>query len=147
MILLLLVLDPAISQVGPVKAQQSPLPAPSPTPALLTASEELWLTNGWPTATPAEMGMDETKLKQARDFAVSQGRGSGFITRRGKLILSWGSSSQRYALKSTAKSIGVTTLGLAIKDGLMNLSDKAQQHYPGSHPKIRYLKLIPTSGP
>jgi CubicO group peptidase (beta-lactamase class C family) len=130
MILLLLVLEPAISQAGAVKAQQPPPPAPSPTPTPPPASEEVWPTNDWPTATPAEMGMDETKLKQARDFAISEGRGSGFITRGGNLVMSWGSSSQRYALKSTAKSIGVTTLGLAIKDGVMNLSDKAQQHHP-----------------
>jgi CubicO group peptidase (beta-lactamase class C family) len=34
-------------------------------------------------------------------------------------------------LKSTTKSISITALGLAIKDGLMNLSDQAQQHHPG----------------
>jgi CubicO group peptidase (beta-lactamase class C family) len=129
MILLLLVLEPAISQAGLAKARQPLPPAPSLTPTLPPASEEVWPTNGWPTATPAEMGMNETKLKQARDFAVSQGGGSGFITRGGKLVLSWGSSSQRYALKSTTKSIGVTALGLAIKDGVMNLSDQAQQHH------------------
>ena len=129
MILLLLVLEPAISQAGLAKAQQPSPPPPSPTPTLSPASEELWPTNGWPTATPAEMGMNETKLKQARDFAVSQGEGSGFITRGGKLVLSWGSSSQPYALKSTTKSIGLTALGLAIKDGVMNLSDQAQHHH------------------
>jgi CubicO group peptidase (beta-lactamase class C family) len=129
-ILLLIVLEPTISQAGAVKAQQLPQAVPSPTSTLLPGSEELWPTNGWSTATPAEMGMDETKLKQARDFAVSQGGGSGFITRGGNLVLSWGNSSQRYALKSTTKSIGGTALGLAIKDGLMNLSDQAQQHHP-----------------
>jgi CubicO group peptidase (beta-lactamase class C family) len=129
MILLLLVLQSTMSQVGLVIAQQPPLLAPSLTSTPPSASEEVWPTNGWPTATPAEMGMDETKLKQARDFAVSQGRGSGFITRGGKLVMSWGSSSQRYDLKSTTKSIGISALGLAIKDGLMNLSDQAQQHH------------------
>jgi CubicO group peptidase (beta-lactamase class C family) len=124
-----LVLEPAISQAGGVEARHSLPPAPSLTPTLPPASEEVWPTNGWPTATPAEMGMNETKLKQARDFAVSQGGGSGFITRGGKLVLSWGSLSQRYPLKSTAKSIGVTALGLAIKDGVMNLSDQAQQYH------------------
>lgn len=112
-----------VYQSGPI-SQVNPTPIPPP------ASEEVWPTNRWPTATPAEMGMDEAKLKQARDFAVSQGGGSGFITRGGKRVMSWGSSSQRYDLKSTGKSIGISALGLAIKDGLMNLSDQAQQHHP-----------------
>jgi hypothetical protein len=83
-ILLLQALEPTIPQAGPAMAQQPPPPAPSPTPT----SEEVWPTNGWPTATPAEMGMDETKLKQARDFAVSKGGGSGVVTRGGKLVMS-----------------------------------------------------------
>jgi hypothetical protein len=62
---------------------------------------------------------DETKLKQARDFAVSEGGGSGFITRGGKLVMSWGSPSQRYDLKSTTESIGVTALGLAVSETLL----------------------------
>jgi CubicO group peptidase (beta-lactamase class C family) len=42
--------------------------------------------------------------------------------------MSWGSQDTLYDLKSTTKSIGVTALGLAAKDGLMGLPDKAQQH-------------------
>jgi CubicO group peptidase (beta-lactamase class C family) len=42
--------------------------------------------------------------------------------------MSWGSQSTLYDLKSTTKSIGVTVLGLALKDGLMDLPDQAQQH-------------------
>lgn len=61
-ILLLLVLEPTLSQAGAVKAQQPPPAVPSPTPTLLTASGDVWPTNGWPTATPAEMGTVMGKL-------------------------------------------------------------------------------------
>ena len=88
-----------------------------------------WPTLGWETATPAEMNMDETLLQLARDYALTAG-GSGIITRSGKIVMSWGDLATRYALKSTTKSIGVTTLGLALHDGLLNLDDPAQLHLP-----------------
>jgi CubicO group peptidase (beta-lactamase class C family) len=102
------------------------------TEASLNTNNEsmLWPTNGWEKATPVEMGMDSTKLMQAKNYATSAGGGSGLITRGGKAVMWWGSQTQRYDLKSTTKSIGVTALGLAIKDNLMNLSDKAQEYHP-----------------
>lgn len=84
---------------------------------------------GWETASPQQAGMDESKLWQARDYALTGG-GSGCIIRGGKLVMSWGNQATRYDLKSTNKSIGVTVLGLALKDGLMNLEDKVQQYCP-----------------
>jgi VCBS repeat-containing protein len=89
-----------------------------------------WPTNGWISATPAEMGLDQAKLEEACDYALT-GAGSGFITRGGKLVMSWGSLSQLYDLKSTTKSIGVTILGLAMADGVVDVNDPAQIHLPG----------------
>lgn len=83
---------------------------------------------GWETATPQEMGMDLSQLEQAREYALSGG-GSGCIIRGGKLVFSWGDQGVRYDLKSTTKSIGITALGLAVQDGLMDLSDRARDHY------------------
>jgi CubicO group peptidase (beta-lactamase class C family) len=82
----------------------------------------------WSKAAPAEAGLDEEKLNQARDYALTGG-GSGFIVRGGKLVFSWGDPAQRYDLKSTTKSFGAAALGLAIKDGKMRLSDKARAHH------------------
>lgn len=73
--------------------------------------------------------MDERMLQQARDYALTGG-GSGYITRSGKLVLSWGDPKKRFDLKSTTKSFGVTALGLALKDGKIRLEDKAKQHHP-----------------
>jgi CubicO group peptidase (beta-lactamase class C family) len=65
----------------------------------------------------------------ARDYAMTGG-GSGYITRAGKLVLSWGDLKTRYVLKSTTKSFGATALGLAVLDGKIALTDKVTQHHP-----------------
>jgi len=79
---------------------------------------------------PSEVGMDINQLIQARDYATFLGGGSGMITRYGKLVLSWGNTSTCYKIKSSTKTIGMIALGLAIKDGLLDLDDFAQQHHP-----------------
>lgn len=83
----------------------------------------------WSQKTPAQVGMDAKLLDRAKEHALTGG-GSGFVTRHGYLILSWGDTQKRYDLKSTTKSIGVTALGLAIKDGKLRLTDKAADCHP-----------------
>ena len=83
----------------------------------------------WAKTTPAEARLDESRLNEARDYALTGG-GSGFIVRGGKLVFAWGDPAQRYDLKSTTKSFGSAALGLAIMDGKIGLSDKARQHHP-----------------
>ncbi|MEW6303575.1 MAG: serine hydrolase, partial [Verrucomicrobiota bacterium] len=83
----------------------------------------------WQKATPAEAGMDEAKLAQAREYALTGG-GSGYITRGGRLVMAWGDVAATYDLKSTTKSIGVTMLGVALKDGKVQLDDLAVKHHP-----------------
>lgn len=70
-------------------------------------------------------GMNIAELKQAADYVG----GSGCVTRGTKIVFSWGDLNKLYDLKSTTKSIGVTALGLAIKDGRMRLSDQANKHF------------------
>jgi CubicO group peptidase (beta-lactamase class C family) len=95
-------------------------------PSLLVES---WPQPSWAEASLEEAGMDFDLLLQAREYALTGG-GSGLITRYGKVVLSWGSSTQRYDLKSSAKSIGVTLLGLALLDGRLELDDLAQSCQP-----------------
>ena len=90
--------------------------------------EESWPGREWQRATPAEMGMDGARLARARDYALTGG-GSGYIVRHGRLVMAWGSPTQRYDLKSTTKAIGVTALGLAVTDGKMKLADKASKYH------------------
>ena len=93
------------------------------------STQTAWPTVEWETATPADMGMDESQLLAARNYAL-QGGGSGYITRGGKLILSWGDDQQLYDLKSSSKSIGFTAMGLAILDGKLSLDDRAIDRHP-----------------
>lgn len=92
-------------------------------------AEAIWPMPQWSRAEPAQVGMDEAKLAQARDYALTGG-GSGYITRHGRLVMAWGDPRARYDLKSTTKSIGSIALGLAIKDGTLRLEDKAKRHHP-----------------
>jgi CubicO group peptidase (beta-lactamase class C family) len=75
--------------------------------------------------TPALAGMIVAHLKQAAHYAA----GSGCVVRGGKIVFSWGDLDKHYDLKSTTKSIGVTALGLAIKDGRVGLRDAARKFY------------------
>jgi CubicO group peptidase (beta-lactamase class C family) len=92
-------------------------------------SAEIWPDKEWAHATAAEAGLDSAKLAEARDYALTGG-GAGYITRGGKLVLSWGDARQRYDLKSSTKSFGSIALGLAIKDGKVRLDHKARQFHP-----------------
>ncbi len=91
--------------------------------------ESVWPVPHWSRVEPAEVGMDEAKLGQAREYALT-GDGSGYITRHGRLVMAWGDPRTRYDLKSTTKSFGSIALGLAIKDGKLRLEDKAKRHHP-----------------
>jgi CubicO group peptidase (beta-lactamase class C family) len=78
---------------------------------------------------PIENGLDDAKLAQARDYALTA-EGSGCIIHRGRLVMQWGDQSALYDLKSSSKAIGVTVLGLALKDGLVKLDDPAKKFHP-----------------
>ena len=91
---------------------------------------EIWPGSQWERATPRQVGMDESVLQKARDYALTGG-GSGRITRHGKLVMEWGDQKQRYDLKSSTKAIGVTALGLALKDGkIASIQDPAAKYHP-----------------
>jgi CubicO group peptidase (beta-lactamase class C family) len=91
--------------------------------------EQVWPAADWPSATPAEVGMDAAKLAEARDYAL-RGGGSGCVIRHGRRILIWGDPKQLYDLKSSTKSFGATVLGLALLDGKVKLYDPARKYCP-----------------
>ena len=71
--------------------------------------------------------MEAAKLDAARDYSLIGG-GSGFITRHGRVVYTWGDSAALYTVKSATKSIGGIALGLALDDGRLKLADSAQMH-------------------
>ena len=89
----------------------------------------IWPTAGWIVATPDEVGLQQSLLEQARDYALT-GNGSGIIIKSGQQVLSWGDLATRYDLKSTTKSFGAALAGLALNDGLVDLDQLAQLYLP-----------------
>jgi len=51
----------------------------------------------WEIDTPEHLGMAQTELVEARDYALTGG-GSGCIIRGGRMIMSWGDQQQKYWL-------------------------------------------------
>ena len=93
-------------------------------------SVEIWPMPAWKQANPDEMGMDASVLGRAREYVLTGG-GSGFITRSGRVVMQWGDQKRRYDLKSSTKAIGVTAVGLALKDGkFKGLGDLAKKYHP-----------------
>jgi CubicO group peptidase (beta-lactamase class C family) len=93
------------------------------------ATTPVWPGAEWQRATPSEAGMLESRLIEARDYALTGG-GSGVVVRHGRLVMAWGDPAQLYDLKSTSKSIGVTMLGVALQDGKVKLDDQAITYQP-----------------
>ena len=90
----------------------------------------VWPGRKWEQARPQEAGMDAVILRKARDYALT-GEGSGSVIRHGRCVMQWGDQTQRYDLKSTTKAIGITAVGLALKDGKINsLRDRAKKYHP-----------------
>jgi len=90
----------------------------------------VWPGRKWEQARPQEAGMDAAILRKARDYALT-GEGSGCVIRHGRCVMQWGDQTQRYDLKSTTKAIGITAVGLALKDGKINsLRDRAKKYHP-----------------
>ena len=81
----------------------------------------------WEIDTPEHLGMDQAKLEEARDYALTGG-GSGCIIKGGKMVMAWGDQQQKYDLYSTTKSIGGIALALAIMDGKVDLDDRMIDH-------------------
>ena len=92
-------------------------------------AEPAWPDPDWPRVAPAEAGMDEASLAEARDYALS-GDGAGCVLRGGRMVMEWGDGRQLFDLKSSTKAIGVTALGLALMDGRAGLDDPAAKHHP-----------------
>ena len=97
--------------------------------SLTSACAAEYPDNEWATAKPGDLGLDVKSLEAARKYALSSG-GSGMVIYRGKRVLHWGDLKRTYDLKSTSKSIGLTAMALALKDGKLRWSDKAIDRHP-----------------
>ena len=94
--------------------------------------DDTQVDRGWMRVAPAEVGMDQALLDAAAAYASSapSGAGAGMVVRHGQLVHSWGDIDLRYELKSTTKSIGSLALGIAIDEGLLAATDRADARLP-----------------
>ncbi|MCB1882981.1 MAG: serine hydrolase [Geminicoccaceae bacterium] len=89
-----------------------------------------WPGSAWVSKAPAQVGVGAFRLDQAIAYAKRFG-GSGIVVRNGYRIASWGGQATRYDLKSATKSFGSILLGLAVADGRLDLTDRAQPRLHG----------------
>jgi CubicO group peptidase (beta-lactamase class C family) len=89
----------------------------------------VWPTTGWEPLAPSALGLNEGYLDQA-ELIDTAFNGNAFLSRGGYVARTWGDPSYVVDVKSVSKSIGVTLLGLALKDGLVSLNDKALDILP-----------------
>ncbi len=89
--------------------------------------------SGWVEATPADVGMNVTKLAEARDYStarVALDEEAGYIIRNGKLVYQWGDATKPFEMKSTTKSMGGLALLLALDEGKITMGDNVAQKLP-----------------
>jgi CubicO group peptidase (beta-lactamase class C family) len=82
----------------------------------------------WETRTPAELGMNEVKIEEAKAYALTR-NGAGMIVRNGYVVSTWGRTTDRFPVFSVTKAIGTLVLGYAVKDQAVSLDAKAQEYY------------------
>lgn len=82
----------------------------------------------WETRTPAELGMNELKLEEAKAYALTR-NGAGMVVRNGYVVSTWGKTTDRFPVGSVTKAIGTLVLGYAVRSQGVSLDAKAQEYY------------------
>ena len=81
----------------------------------------------WDTASPVDMGLDESKLNSYRDFVG----GRGCVVRGGVMVFTWGDQARRADIASACKPFYTHFLFEAIEDGLLpGETAKVADHEP-----------------
>jgi len=83
----------------------------------------------WRMARPEALGLDRERLETASGYASRAG-GAGVVIYRGQAVHQWGDVHARHEIKSSTKSIGSLVLGLALRDGKVNLDDRLGRWMP-----------------
>ncbi|MBI2740882.1 MAG: serine hydrolase [Rhodospirillales bacterium] len=107
--------EPAIDDLGKVLAAAQEKAHP-------------WPTRKWPTSSPEEQGMSSDTLARLVDFGSFSGMDSLLVTRHGRIVLEASYAPFRADLKhrlnSATKSVVGSLVGIALKDGLLDSTDR-----------------------
>lgn len=127
-----------------------------PPPFAVKARSE-WPTAAWPTATPAEVGLDPAALDRLEAYAFARSgddhdrKGTRtnalVIVKDGKLVF------ERYARGygpetplltwSVSKSVAGTLVGRALMEGRLDVNDSVARHYPpADRDGVRDVRLV-----
>lgn len=89
--------------------------------------------DGWPTTTPARAGFDGQRLGQLADVAGDLDSTCLAVVRDGKLVRDWNWGERRTVSRqvfSVTKSITSALVGIAVRDGDLDLDDPVADHVP-----------------
>ncbi|MBR0647327.1 serine hydrolase domain-containing protein [Plastoroseomonas hellenica] len=90
-------------------------------PAL--AADEAWPGTEWDRITPEAAGWRPDLLAEARAYAQRAGTASFIVLQHGRIIESWGDITSKLQLYSVRKSLLSALIGIAVRDGRLNLDD------------------------
>jgi len=109
----------------------------------------------WPTAKPADVGLDESLFNAAADnVALSADVQSLLVVRHGKLVFeryfNHSDAGEANLVASVSKSILSVATGIAIDDGLLELDTRINEFLPpdlvGAHGDLTVENLLTMSG-
>ncbi|HEU0236704.1 MAG TPA: serine hydrolase [Candidatus Limnocylindrales bacterium] len=132
--------------------------APDPSDAFFTPVDVSYqdpTALGWPTGTPADVGLDASLLGAAADnVALSADVRSLLVVRHGKLVFERyfndSDAGEANLIASVSKSILSVATGIAIDDGLLELDMRIDEFLPpdmvGEHGDLTVENLLTMSG-
>ena len=79
----------------------------------------------WQTVAPAEVGLDEGKLREISEYFG----GRGCVVRHGRMVFTWGDAARRGDVASAAKPVYAHLLYAALEEGLLDSLDTPVKNY------------------
>ena len=103
------------------------------TAAVVAMTKPTREVDGWPTATPAEMGFRPQRVHGLAREAKQLGSTCYAVVRKGRLVGNWNWGTARATPRevfSVTKSITSALVGIAIRDGDLRLGDRVARYVP-----------------
>ena len=106
-------------------------PGTAPTATGSAAAARGERVDGWPTATPAAMGVRPTRLTALAREAKELDSTCYAVVRKGRLVGDWNWGTGRLAPRevfSVTKSVASALVGIAVRDGDLELDDRVSRY-------------------
>ena len=113
----------ALLVLGATPAGTAPAPAPPPRTTI----------DGWPTASPAALGLRPARLDALAAEAKQADSTCYAVVRKGRLARDWNWGTRRTTPRevfSITKSVTSALVGIAVRDGSLRLDDRVARYVP-----------------